>query len=160
VGQASQTFFEADKLSCNVQRLYALASEEALQLSESKITGGVKEMVQVEKAEVGGTPYLNRKIVNDKGVKKIKITSEPIFVETEFEGKKSTRLEALCSTQVADPKQVRWQMNPTTQNYMVDKYGSDSKAWIGKEIEVAVKQAGSASPAVYPKDCSLEKVIS
>jgi hypothetical protein len=147
-------------LSCNVQRLYALASEEALQLSESKITGGVKEMVQVEKAEVGGTPYLNRKIVNDKGVKKIKITSEPIFVETEFEGKKSTRLEALCSTQVADPKQVRWQMNPTTQNYMVDKYGSDSKAWIGKEIEVAVKQAGSASPAVYPKECSLEKVIS
>ena len=139
-----------------------------LQLSNNMVSSETKlmdnrnseeKMVQVEKAEVGGTPYLNRKTVNDKGVKKVKIISEPVFVETDFEGKKSTRLEALCSTQVADPKQVRWQMNPTTQNYMVDKYGSDSKNWIGKEIEIAVKQAGSASPAVYPKDCSLEKVI-
>lgn len=137
-----------------------LAESQRLQLSDNDSVMEVKEkMVQVEKAEVGGTPYLNRKTVNDKGVKKIKIISEPVFVETEFEGKKSTRLEALCSTQVADPKQVKWQMNPTSQNYMVDKYGSDSKNWIGKEIEIAVKQAGSASPAVYPKDCSLEKVI-
>lgn len=136
----------------------SLASTEALRLSNESVRE-VKNMVQVEKAEVGGTPYLNRKTVNDKGVKKIKIISEAVFVETEFEGKKSTRLEALCSTQVADPKQVKWQMNPTSQNYMVDKFGSDSKLWIGKEIEIAVKQAGSASPAVYPKDCSLEKVI-
>ena len=145
-------------MSCQMARLMHL---QRLQLSESmdSITGGVKEMVQVEKAEVGGTPYLNRKAVNDKGVKKVKIISEAVFVETDFEGKKSTRLEALCSTQVADPKQVKWQMNPTTQNYMVDNHGSDSKNWIGLEIEIAVKQAGSASPAVYPKDCSLEKVI-
>ena len=117
-------------MSCSLARLYKLASDEALQLSNQSIAE-VKEMVQVEKAEVGGTPYLNRKTVNDKGVKKIKIISEAVFVETEFEGKKSTRLEALCSTQVADPKQVKWQMNPTSQNYMVDKFGSDSKLWIG-----------------------------
>ena len=116
-------------------------------------------MVQIEKADVGGTPYLNRKLVLEKGVKKVKIIAEPAMVETEFEGKKANRLEALCSTTVLDPKQVKWQMNPTTQNYLIDQYGSETRNWVGKEIDVAVKQAGSASPGVYPAACSLEKVI-
>ena len=137
----------------------------SLQLSDdygeydgNNLKGG-ERMVQIEKDNVGGTPYLNKKIVNDKGVKKVKIIEEPRPVEVEFEGKKSTRIEAVCSTQVSDPKQVRWQMNPTTKNYMIDKYGADTKSWINQEIDVVVKQAGSASPGVYPRDCSLEKVI-
>ena len=116
-------------------------------------------MTQVQKATVGGVPYLNKKICLDKRVTKVKITDEAKPVETEFEGKKGTRLECVCSTQVEDPKFVRWQMNPTTQNYMIEKYGPETKDWIGKEIDIAVKQAGSASPGIYPKDCSLEKVI-
>lgn len=117
-------------------------------------------MVQVSKVELGGTPYLNKKIVLDKKVTKIKILTEATLVESEYEGKKSMKLECDCSTEVSDPRKVRWQMNPTTQNYLIDKFGADTKTWIGKEIEIAVKQAGSASPGVYPKDCSLEKVIS
>jgi len=119
-----------------------------------------KKMVQITKAEVGGTPFLNKKIVQEKGVKKVKITTEPKMVDTEYEGKKSTRLECVCSTQVDDPKDVTWQMNPTTQNHLIEKFGTETKNWVGKEIEIAVKQAGSASPGVYPKDCSLEKVLS
>lgn len=122
-------------------------------------TKEVKEMVQIQKAEVGGTPFLNKKIVLEKKVTKVKIKTEPKMVDTEYEGKKSTRLEAVCSTQVSDPKEVVWQMNPTTQNHLIDKFGSETSQWIGKEIEIAVKQAGSASPGVYPKDCSLEKVL-
>lgn len=121
-------------------------------------------MVQIEKAQIGATPYLNKKIVLESKVTKVKILDEAKIVDTEFEQpdgtvKKGKRLECLCSTQVIDPKQVIWQMNPTTQNHMIDRHGSDTMKWVGLEIEVAVKQAGSASPAVYPKDCSLEKVL-
>ena len=115
--------------------------------------------MNVQKAKLGGTPFLNRKTVQEKGVKIVKIKTEAIPVETEYEGKKSIRLECICTTQIEDPKEVTWQMNPTTQNHMIDKHGSDTKLWIGKEIPIAVKQAGSASPGVYPTDCSLEKVI-
>ncbi len=140
-------------MSCGLARLYRL------QLSSNSVTGGVKEMVEIQEASVGGIPYLKKSVVNEQGVKKVKIIEEPVMVEKEFEGKKSLKVEALCSTQVLDPVQVRWTMNATTQNYMIKKYGKDTKNWIGKEIEVAIKQAGSASPGVYPKDCSLEKVI-
>ena len=123
---------------------------------------GGEKMVEVQKANIGdiSTPFLNRKIVQDKNVKKVKIKTEAKLVDTEFEGKpQGQRLECIASTQVEEPKEVKWQMNPTTQNYMIDKYGSDTKDWIGLEIDLAVKQAGGAAAAVYPRDCSLEKVI-
>ena len=135
----------------------SLASSEALQLSNESVIRGEK-MTKVQKAIVGGIPYLDKKAVLDKGVKKVKITSEAEMVDTEFEGKKSQKLQCICSTQVLDPAQVTWQMNNTTMNYLIDKFGDDTKTWIGKEVEIAVKQAGSSSPGIYPKDCSLEKV--
>ena len=152
MGQASQTFFEGDKLSC--VHSYLIRS---LQLSG--IGNGGDMMTKVQKVTVGGIPFLDKKTVLEKGVKKIKILSEAELVDTEYEGKKSKKLECICSTQVLDPTQVKWQMNATTQNFLIDKWGDDTKSWIGKEIELAVKQAGSASPGIYPKDCSLEKVL-
>ena len=121
--------------------------------------------MQIEKAQIGGTPYLGKKTILDKKVTKVKIASEAVLVDTEFEQqdgtiKKGKRLECLCKTQVEDPKEVVWQMNATTQNYLLDKFGSETKNWIGKEVEIAIKQAGSAQPGIYPKECSLEKVIS
>lgn len=115
--------------------------------------------MNVEKDNVGGIPFLSKKLIQEKGIKIVKIKSEAVPVETEFEGKKSTKLECNCSTQIEDPKEVKWQMNPTTKNYMIDTYGSDTKLWIGKTVDIAVKQAGSANPGVYPKNCSLEKII-
>ena len=116
-------------------------------------------MVIAEKAEVGGVPFLNKKVVQEQGVKKVKIKTEPVYVTTEYEGKQSQKLECLCATQVDEPKEVKWQMNATTQNFLIDKYGKDTEKWIDKEIDLAIKQAGSASPGIYPADCSLEKVI-
>ena len=144
----------------SLQSRNKILQNEILQLSAFDDSREVKEkMVEIEKAETGGIPYLKKSVVNDQGVKKVKIIEEPLLVEKEFEGKKSMKVEAVCSTQVLDPAKVKWTMNATTQNYMIEKYGKNTKSWIGKEIEVAIKQAGSASPGVYPKDCSLEKVI-
>lgn len=123
-----------------------------------QISSEVKNMTKVQKATIGGIPYLDKKTVLEKGVKKVKIETEAELVDTEFEGKKSKKLECICSTQVLDPTRVTWQMNNTTMNFLIDKFGDDTKTWIGKEVEIAVKQAGSSSPGVYPKDCSLEKV--
>jgi hypothetical protein len=116
-------------------------------------------MVQANKVELGGTPYLNKKTVLEKKVTKVKILTEPVFVDSEYEGKTTKKLSCECSTQVAEPKKVIWEMNPTTQNYMIDKHGSETKSWVGLEIDIAVKQAGSASPGIYPTGCSLEKVL-
>lgn len=116
-------------------------------------------MVEVSKVVTGGVPFLNKKIVKENGVTKVKIKSEATPVETEYEGKKQTRLECVCSTSVLDPTEVKWQMNHTTQNWMIEQFGKNTKSWIGKELDIVVKQAGSASPGVYPKDCSLEKII-
>ena len=114
-------------------------------------------MVEVQKATTGN--FLSKKTLQEKGVKKIKILTEAKPVDTEYQGRKQTKLECQVQTDVLDPKECTWQMNPTTQNYFIDKFGSNTTSWIGKEIELAVKQAGSASAGVYPKDCSLEKVI-
>lgn len=115
--------------------------------------------MQIEKVQTGGIPYLNKKIVNEGGVKIVTIKSIPELVDTEYEGKKSKKLQCTCDTQVLDPVSVLWQMNATTQNYLIDLYGKETEKWVGKQIELAIKQAGSASPAVYPKGCSLEKIL-
>lgn len=117
-------------------------------------------MVIAEKAESTGTPYLNVKLVKERGVKKVKIATEAFYVDTEYEGKPTgKRLECIAKTQVEDPKEVKWQMNKATQNYMIDKHGPDTSKWIGVELELKVAQTGNASPSVYPVDCSLEKVL-
>jgi len=115
--------------------------------------------MEITKVETGGIPFLKKTTVLEQGVKVLKIKTEPQLVEAEYEGKKSTKLECICSTQVLDPKEVKWQMNATTQNFLIDKYGKETKNWIGKEIEIVIKQSGSAAAGIYPKDCSLEKVI-
>ena len=139
---------------------YLQMSLQLSDFSEEKKDNRIGEkMTKVQKAVVGGIPFLDKKIVLEKGVKKVKIVSEAELVDTEFEGKKSKKLQCICSTQVLDPTQVTWQMNNTTMNFLIDKFGDDTKTWIGKEVDVAVKQAGSTSPGVYPKDCSLEKVF-
>ena len=115
-------------------------------------------MVEIAKAETGGIPFLKKALVQ-KGVSNVTIDEEPIEVDTEYEGVKSRKVEAICSTEVLDPTTVKWQMNNTTRNFMIDKYGSDTRKWVGKKVEVAIKQSGSSQPGIYPKDCSLEKVL-
>ena len=142
------------------QKIHEASKLQSTEFNElSGVDRNSEKMTKVQKATVGGIPYLDKKTVLDKQVKKVKIISEAELVDTEFEGKKSRKLECICSTSVLDPTQVRWQMNNTTMNYLIDKFGDDTKSWIGKEVDIAVKQAGATSPGVYPKDCSLEKVF-
>lgn len=115
--------------------------------------------MEIAKAETGGIPFLKRAHVQEKGIKVIIIEEEPIEVDTEYEGVKSKKIEAVCSTEVLDPTMVKWHMNNTTRNFMIDKYGSDTKKWVGKKVEITIKQSGSSQPGIYPKDCSLEKVL-
>lgn len=131
-----------------------------LSLSNQSVREVKEKMVYAEKHKVGtGSPYLKPDLVK-KGLTKVKIIDEFVYVDTEFEGKDTgKKLQGHCSTQIDDPKEVTWTMNPTSANWMIDNHGPDTKKWIGKEIEISVKQAGSASPGVYPKLCSLEKVI-
>jgi hypothetical protein len=116
-------------------------------------------LVEITKVETGGIPFLKKTSITEQGIKVLTIKTEPKPVETEYEGKKQTKLECICETQVLDPKEVKWQMNATTQNYLIDQYGSKTEDWIGKQIEIAIKQSGSAAAGIYPKGCSLEKVI-
>jgi hypothetical protein len=51
-------------------------------------------------------------------------------------------------------------MNKATNNYLKKLWGDDTEKWIGKTIEINVRQAGTMSPSVYPVDCSLEKTLS
>ena len=31
-------------------------------------------------------------------------------------------------------------MNATTQNFLIEKWGKETKDWIGKDVELAIKQ--------------------
>ncbi len=96
----------------------------------------------------------------DKGIKKVKIVSEPDYVKTEYEGKDTgEKMTCTVETDVIDPKTAIWQMNKATNNHLRSKFGQETKDWIGKEIEIAVKQSGSII-SVYPVDCSLERTLS
>lgn len=117
--------------------------------------------MKVQRPEIGeGTPFLSPENAKMKKITIVKILDEFKPKESTFkDGTKATRLTGTCATQVDDPKKVIWGMNPTTERWMIDHHGDETMKWIGLEIPIAVKQAGSASPAIYPKDCSLEKVI-
>lgn len=115
-------------------------------------------MVQAEKKAVG-TTFLKPQTVKD-GLTRVKIVDEFIYVDTEFEGKDTgKKLQGHVVSAKNPGEQITWTLNATTTNWMIDKHGPDTEKWIGLEIDLAVKQAGSASPGVYPKECSLEKVI-
>ncbi len=110
--------------------------------------------------ESNGIAYISQKIVRDNGIKKLKILTEPDYVKTEYDGKPTgERMTCVVQTDVVDPKNATWQMNKATNNYLVKLWGKDTKLWIGKEIEVNVRQTGNMKPSVYPVDCSLEKTL-
>lgn len=155
-------------MSCNLARLYQLQlSNNSEELTDNRI--GEKNM-KYEKIETEktGPPFLSRKLVKD-GLKKVRIITEPkkelVVFKDKDTGKetKSEKYVCIASTNLSEPKEVKWQMNPTTSNFLdetLSPLSHDTKDWMNKDIELAVKQAGSSEPGVYPKDCSLEKVLS
>ena len=105
--------------------------------------------------------FISQKMIRDKGIKKLKIVSEPEYQPTSYKGEpKGDRMTCTVETDVTDPKEATWQMNKATNNHLKKLYGDETKNWIGKEIEVSVKEAGGMSASVYPVDCSLERTLS
>jgi len=110
--------------------------------------------------ESEGKAYISRKLLKEKGIKKVTISSEPDYVDTEYEGKPTgQKMTYVVKTDVLDPQEAVWQMNKATNNFLTKLWGTETKDWIGKEVEICTKQAGNMTPSVYPVDCSLEKVI-
>ena len=104
-----------------------------------------------------GMPFIGKKTYSEKNVRKVTIKTEAAMVETEYNGKTTVKPECRVTTDVSDPAECIWQMNKATQGYMIEKYGSDSKDWIGKTIEIKLASAGNTNASIYPKDLSLEK---
>ena len=110
--------------------------------------------------ESNGTAYISQKTVRERGIKKLKIISEPDYVDTTYlEKPTGKKMTCTVETDVIDPKEATWQMNKATNNFLKQLWGDETKNWIGKEIEVNVRSVGNMSPSVYPVDCSLEKTL-
>jgi len=69
-------------------------------------------------------------------------------------------MTCIVTTDVLDPKEAKWQMNKATNNWCIGQWDTDTTKWVGKEIEICVKQVGNMNPSVYPVQCNLEKVLS
>ena len=119
----------------------------------------MKSMPEISKADEGGGVYLGKDVVIDNAIKTVTIQEEFDFVESEYEGKKRSRLQGKVKTDVDEPSECIWKMNLATQNYMIDKFGSNTATWVGKTVEISIKKAGNMKASVYPKDLSLEKTI-
>ena len=104
-----------------------------------------------------GMPYIGKKTYSERNVRKVTIKTEAEMGESDYNGKKTMKPMCVVTTDVTDPKEAIWEMNKATQKYMIEKFGSDSKKWIGKELEIKLASAGNANASIYPKDLSLEK---
>jgi len=81
-------------------------------------------------------------------------------MDCDYQGKITSKMCCVVKTNVADPDTAKWQMNQATNNWCLANFGEDTKGWIGKDIEINLRQVGNMNPSVYPVLCSLEKVIS
>lgn len=131
--------------------------------SSGEIGKGEKYMANIDKAPESsgnGLPYLGKKTYQGENIRHIKIATEAVLVDTEYEGK-PTGQKPQCEVDSDSEKCPRliWQMNKKTRNYMVEKFGSDTSKWVGKEFDIKLARAGNANPSIYPKDLSLEEII-
>lgn len=132
------------ELSCNVQRLYRLASDEALQLSESgdSITGGEK-MVQAQFSET----FLKGEDVISLGITKLKILDEGSYVK----GNYGEQLQVRVLANDKDKKKFKWSLNSEANDQLIHLFGKDTAEWVGKEIDVITKPNKSGKPSIVLK---------
>ena len=166
-GIPTSSFTLADRCSVPVcvkcYKIYQLSVSQKPATSYGEIGMGEKHMAIIEKAPESsgnGLPYLGKKTYQEKNIRHVKIASEAILVDTEYEGK-PTGQKPQCevdSDSTECPKLI-WQMNKKTRNYMAEKFGSDTAKWIGKEFDIKLARAGNANPSIYPKDLSLEEIL-
>jgi len=98
------------------------------------------------------TAYLKAKFIVDRKISELKITTEPAYVEVEFQGVKSKKLqcEVLYEGQTPSDPQI-WTLNKTSSIALFDKYKQDTKAWMNIVIPITVQGEGDKMAIIVDK---------
>lgn len=107
-------------------------------------------MVDIERPQE--TAFLKASLIVDRKISELKITTEPDWVDTEYEGKHTDKLqcEVVFSGQTkSDP--TTWTMNKTSSLVLFDTLGKDTKSWMNKPIPITVTGEGKKAAIMVDK---------
>jgi len=98
------------------------------------------------------TAFLKAKFIVDRKISELKIVTEPEYVDTEWEGKKSKKLQ--CEVEYSgktksDPQ--KWTMNKTSSIALFDRFGKDTTKWMSKPIPITVSGEGDKMAIIVDK---------
>lgn len=99
---------------------------------------GGDKMVQVEKSE---TNWLNGNKCKEMDITELVIVTEPIPEEGQFGIKLTCKVNA-------NKQDFNWSMNDTTKNALIEKYGQETKSWIGKKIPIETALSSNNKRAI------------
>jgi len=107
------------------------------QYIEDHNNGGDK-MVQVEKSE---TNWLNGNKCKEMDITELVIVTEPIPEEGQFGVKLTCKVNAKNGD-------YNWSMNDTSKNALIEKFGKETKSWIGKKIPIETALSSNNKRAI------------
>lgn len=99
---------------------------------------GGDKMVQVEKSE---TNWLNGNRCKEMDITELVIVTEPIPEEGQFGVKLTCRVSAKNGD-------YNWSMNDTSKNALIEKFGKETKAWVGKKIPIETALSSNNKRAI------------
>ena len=115
--------------------MFDLTLEHGYLIKTPKEMGNIKRrrerMVNIE--ETAGSQYLKADYIKDNKITKLVIKTEPTYVEGKF-GK-----SLVCTVDIED-QEMKWNINPTTQGMIASKHGNDSADWVGKQINLRLRE--------------------
>lgn len=94
-------------------------------------------MVLAEKTEPK-TSYLKPETVKKMQIRRVVPTEEFVQVESEYEGKKESKMTGMVECQIESKPKLIWSMNNTSKNKVIDLFGGETKSWIGKTIQITI----------------------
>lgn len=107
-------------------------------------------MVDIERPQE--TAFLKASLIVERKISELKITTEPDWVDTEYEGTitKKLQCEVLFNGQTkSDP--TTWTMNKTSSIALFDILGQETKAWMNKPIPITVTGDGKKAAIMVDK---------
>jgi len=120
-----------------------LAEERGLYDPNKAVRGG--DRMKVEKGNTGGN-NLKVEFVEERKLIQLKILDEGRMetYEPQKEGEKSST-KLVCGVsydgqKTGDP--TDWSMNNKSRNALIDIFGDDTAAWVGKEVEITLEGTG------------------
>jgi len=99
---------------------------------------GGDKMVQVEKSE---TNWLNGNKCKENSITELVIVTEPIPEEGQYGVKLTCKVNA-------NNTDYNWSMNDTSKNALIEKFGKETKSWIGKKIPIETALSSNNKRAI------------